>query len=100
MSFPKPQAPDKHDLAVRGAISALLQCSTMTSHALQRAKLSPVPVDLTPIVIENLVAITRSLAFMMDESLAASGRKREIHFKEVKRDNGNGRDGRPRLVMP
>ena len=101
MSVPGSQAPaDKHELAVRRAIAVLLQGANVSTQALQRAKLSPAPVDLTPVVIASLAEIMRSMAFLLDESLAASGLSHEIQFKQVERGNGNGQDGPPRLVMP
>lgn len=90
----------KNELAVRSAIATLLKRAELVQQALHRARLSPKPTDLTSLVMEALADITRSLAFLLDESLASSGRSREIHFKPVERGNGNGNRDVSRLVVP
>ena len=94
---PTPTPEQKHELACRQSIARLLSRSKMTAEVLQQANLSPHPVDLSRVVVEDLVVLMQGLAFLMDEYLVASGRAREIRFEEA--SGGNGRDG-PALVKP
>ena len=96
-----PETPaQKYELAEKQAIGVLFGLARRAEQALRQAQLRPGPVDLTPVVVEVVAGIARSMAFLLDDSLAMTGAERTIQIQPVKRDNGNGQDGPPRLVRP
>ena len=90
----------KYERAEKEGIVMSLAMAQKVERALQQARVSPVPVDLTPVFAEALTVLLRTQAFLLDDSLAMTGAERTIKIEPVKRDNGNGRDGPPLVVVP
>ena len=96
-----PETPEqKYEMAEKQGIVVSLAMANKLGQAVQQARVSPRPVDLTGLFAEALGIILRNQAFLLDDSLAMTGAERTIQIKPVERDNGNGRDGPPRLVVP
>ncbi len=93
-------AEQKYELAEKQGIIVSLALAKKVERAVQQARVSPVPVDLTSVFAEALAVILRNQAFLLDDSLAMTGAERTIQIQPVERGNGNGQDGPPRLVMP
>ena len=99
-SHPEVQpTPTMRELACRQQIADLMQRAKLTAEALKRARLSPRPVELGPLMIENLAVLLNCVAFLMDETLTAQGLAPAISYARRESVKGNGRDG-PSLVVP
>lgn len=72
---------DQHTLSARQMVQVCLALESQVAALKTRSKVSPRPVDPTPLILDAMGIMARTQAFILDELLNARGVSRSIRFQ-------------------